>query len=85
MPAFFDPDDEDMFEEEAAEALGVTPGTMKLWRSKGRGPRYRRVGKRVTYTLRTLKEFREAQIRIPELAEVRKARRAAAMESLETA
>jgi predicted DNA-binding transcriptional regulator AlpA len=25
---------------EAAELIGIKPGTLKLWRSQGRGPRY---------------------------------------------
>ena len=25
---------------EAAERIGIKPGTLKLWRSQGRGPRY---------------------------------------------
>ncbi|MDQ7830479.1 helix-turn-helix transcriptional regulator [Desulfolutivibrio sp.] len=34
---------------EAAQYLGLSPGTLEVWRCKGRGPRYSKLGKRVVY------------------------------------
>lgn len=34
---------------ELAEKIGVTPNTLLLWRRKGIGPKYSRVGGRILY------------------------------------
>jgi len=36
-------------ERQAAKFLGISPGTLRLWRSEGRAPRYFRAGKLVRY------------------------------------
>ncbi|BAH74966.1 helix-turn-helix transcriptional regulator [Solidesulfovibrio magneticus] len=46
---------------EAAEYLGVSPGTLEVWRCKGRGPRYYKLGKVVVYDPTDLDAFREAR------------------------
>ena len=81
MHAVFDPDDDDISEEITAKVLGVTPGTLKVWRSQGRGPNYRRIGKRVTYTPRSVKAFREAEMREPGSIRRERAERAALLEA----
>jgi len=46
---------------EAAQYLGVSPGTLEVWRCKGRGPRYSKLGKVVVYDPSDLDAFREAR------------------------
>ena len=41
----------------AAEILGLQPGTLEIWRSKGRGPRYKRIGKKIFYDTKDLEDF----------------------------
>lgn len=36
-------------EEETAAALRVSPATLRTWRSRGRGPRFVKVGRLVRY------------------------------------
>ena len=36
-------------EDDAALALGVARGTLRNWRSRGRGPDYAKLGRRVLY------------------------------------
>ena len=36
---------------EAAKYLGLRPGTLEIWRSLGKGPRYLKIGRRVVYEL----------------------------------
>jgi hypothetical protein len=48
----FDPDDVGLSNDETAAILRVTPETLTTWRSKGRGPRYRKSGRVVEYTPR---------------------------------
>lgn len=42
---------------DAAEYLGVRPGTMEVWRSLGKGPRYIKLGARVVYEIADLDAF----------------------------
>ena len=46
-------------EQKAAEYLCVSVGTLQQWRSAGRGPSYRKLGKRVLYAQRDLEEYVE--------------------------
>jgi len=46
---------------EAADYLGVSPGTLEVWRCKGRGPRYCKLGKVVVYDPTDLDAFRDAR------------------------
>lgn len=51
----------------AAEKLGITPSSLRIWRRLGKGPRFLRlrVGKRsaVIYSLADLQEFALAEFR----------------------
>lgn len=42
---------------EAAQYLGVKAGTMEVWRSLGKGPRYCKLGARVVYDVSDLDSF----------------------------
>jgi excisionase family DNA binding protein len=42
---------------EAAEYIGGKPGTMEIWRFKGQGPAFHKIGTRVRYTQEDLDEW----------------------------
>jgi len=44
-------------ENELAQRWGVSPKTLQRWRSEGRGPRYLKLSKRVSYPLESVIEF----------------------------
>ena len=44
----------------AAKYLGFKPGTLEVWRCLGRGPRYKRIGRKVFYDIHDLEEFANA-------------------------
>jgi len=44
-------------ENELAQRWGVSPKTLQRWRSEGRGPRYLKLSKRVSYPLDAILEF----------------------------
>jgi hypothetical protein len=50
----------------AAANLGVATGTLRNWRSQGRGPKYVRLGRRVLYRLKDLDAYTEACLVDPE-------------------
>jgi helix-turn-helix protein len=54
---------ENLIEPEAAAFLRVEPQTLANWRSKGIGPVYARIGRRVVYTLADLIAFVHANRR----------------------
>ena len=43
-------------------SVPVTPGTMEVWRTLGRGPRYRKVARWVIYARTDLDRFATGQI-----------------------
>ena len=43
--------------DEAAQVLRVTPATLKLWRLRGAGPRFIKMGRRVAYRLTDLERY----------------------------
>ncbi len=47
---------------DAGKYLGIASGTLEVWRCKGRGPRYRKIGSKVRYDLVDLEEFANARI-----------------------
>ncbi len=49
-----------MTTDEAASYLGLSPATMRQWRSQGRGPAYLKNGSRVTYLVHDLDAWRDA-------------------------
>ncbi|MEM6288803.1 MAG: helix-turn-helix domain-containing protein [Bacteroidota bacterium] len=42
---------------EAAEHIGISKAQMEEWRSKGAGPAYHKVGRRVVYSVADLRAF----------------------------
>ena len=44
-------------ENERAQRWGISPKTLQRWRSEGRGPKYLKLSKRVSYPLETVIEF----------------------------
>ena len=44
-------------ENELAERWGLSPKTLQRWRSEGRGPRYLKLSKRVTYLMKEILAF----------------------------
>jgi transposase-like protein len=72
----FDPDDVGLSNEETARILGIEPETLATWRSLGRGPKFRKTGRRVEYTPRHVREFQQSCVQTPEPATVRRLRRA---------
>jgi predicted DNA-binding transcriptional regulator AlpA len=48
--------------EEAAEFLGLSPGTLATWRVRGGGPRYRKLGRVVVYDPTDLRAWLDERI-----------------------
>ena len=48
-------------EREAARLLGLSAGTLRLYRSDGRGPAYHQLGKRILYALEDLNAWVSAR------------------------
>jgi predicted site-specific integrase-resolvase len=44
-------------ENELAQRWGVSPKTLQRWRNEGRGPRYLKLSKRVSYPVDAITEF----------------------------
>jgi len=51
--------DKTLTTKEAAELLGIKPGTLEIWRVYGKSPRWMKIGKAVRYRLSDLNEFME--------------------------
>lgn len=47
---------------EAAAYLGLSPGTLEVWRSLGKGPRFRKHGRRVLYEIKDLDDYSASRI-----------------------
>jgi len=45
---------------QAAEFLGLKPGTLEVWRCYGKGPRFGRFGRACRYRLSDLEEYANA-------------------------
>jgi hypothetical protein len=75
--AFFNPDDVGIDEAQTAAILHVKVETLATWRSQGRGPRFRKTGRRIEYTPKFIREFQASCERTPEPASVRRQRRVA--------
>ena len=56
-------DDEVLDTLQAAELLGFKPVTLDIWRSKGAGPPYVKLGRSVRYHRRTIIQWAMAQTR----------------------
>lgn len=48
---------------EAASLLRVRKGTLEVWRCRGTGPRFCKIGARVVYRLRDINEYLESRTR----------------------
>lgn len=42
---------------EAAKKLRLSPGTLEVWRHLGKGPKYRKIGRKVYYTTQDIQDF----------------------------
>ena len=42
---------------QAAEILGLKPNTLEIWRCHNKGPRYKKLGRRILYDLTDLEDF----------------------------
>lgn len=51
-------------ETELAQRWGVSPKTLQRWRSEGRGPRYLKLSKRVTYPLDAITEYEHRALHV---------------------
>lgn len=47
---------------ELAHRWGMSPKTLQRWRSEGRGPKYLKLSKRVTYPLDSISEFERSSL-----------------------
>ena len=54
-----------MSEEQTRRMLNLSPGTLRVWRSLGHGPRFYRIGKSITYRTTDVERWVEAQARTP--------------------
>lgn len=52
---------------EAADFLGFTAGTLRVWRSQGKGPSYYKVGSTVRYEMDDLEAWKNANVKHVEL------------------
>jgi hypothetical protein len=68
-------------EAETAEILHVKVETLAAWRSRGVGPKYRKIGKVIDYPDEFIREYQDSCIRTPEPAPIRRQRRALAAEA----
>jgi len=49
-------------EHELGQRWGVSPKTLQRWRSEGRGPRYLKLSKRVSYPLDAILDFEQSAL-----------------------
>jgi predicted DNA-binding transcriptional regulator AlpA len=49
-------------ENELAQRWGISPKTLQRWRSEGRGPRYLKLSKRVSYPLESVIDFERSAL-----------------------
>lgn len=52
---------------EAADFLGFTAGTLRVWRSQGKGPNYYKVGSAVRYEMDDLEAWKNENVKRVEL------------------
>jgi hypothetical protein len=71
-------------EEETAEILHVKVETLAAWRSRGVGPKYRKLGKVIDYPEQFIREYQDSCIRTPEPGPIRRQRKALAAEAQST-
>jgi predicted DNA-binding transcriptional regulator AlpA len=44
-------------EKDLAESLQVSPGTLRTWRTEGKGPRFHRIGQLIRYSPSDVKDW----------------------------
>lgn len=49
-------------ENELAQRWGISPKTLQRWRTEGRGPRYLKLSKRVSYPLESIFDFERSAL-----------------------
>lgn len=54
--------DEFIEDDEAGPVIHQKPGTLRIWRSQGKGPRYFKIGRKALYRRRDLLEFIESRV-----------------------
>ena len=52
---------------EAADFLGFTAGTLRVWRSQGKGPSYYKVGRMIRYEVDDLEAWKSANVKHVEM------------------
>ncbi|WP_243457503.1 helix-turn-helix transcriptional regulator [Ottowia testudinis] len=57
IPTFSPGERRVLSETELAQRWGLSPKTLQRWRSEGRGPRYLKLSKRVSYPVEAIVEF----------------------------
>lgn len=65
MPAQVAPHERRVLSEtELAHRWGVSPKTLQRWRTEGRGPKYLKLSKRVTYPLEAITEYEHCALHV---------------------
>lgn len=65
MPAQMAPHERRVLSEtELAHRWGVSPKTLQRWRTEGRGPKYLKLSKRVTYPLDAITEYEHCALHV---------------------
>ena len=65
MPAQVAPHERRVLSEmELANRWGVSPKTLQRWRTEGRGPKYLKLSKRVTYPLDVITEYEHCALHV---------------------
>jgi predicted DNA-binding transcriptional regulator AlpA len=59
------PDDPLLSQEQTAVLIGVKPPTLAMWRHKGKGPRYSKIGRSAFYRKSVIEAWLDAQSVIP--------------------
>jgi predicted DNA-binding transcriptional regulator AlpA len=61
---------------QAAKAMGVTPETMAVWRCRGDGPEFVKLGRAVRYTRSAIRKFVASRTKAPKSTAERRRDRA---------
>jgi predicted DNA-binding transcriptional regulator AlpA len=65
MPAQVAPHERRVLSEnELAHRWGISPKTLQRWRTEGRGPKYLKLSKRVTYPLEVITEYEHSALHV---------------------
>lgn len=50
-------------QEQTAEFLEVSTKTLGQWRWRGKGPRFKKIGRKISYLIEDIEEFEKSQLR----------------------